>query len=385
MNANQTTSGDFAGFVDDLYAGTLDDTAWDRAILRIADLVSASGALLFAVNPSNREILRDENHRFDPDVLDNYRRYWVYHDCRLPYFMPAPVGLPVTEHMMPLSEWAKTPILNEFLLPADVPHFMPVWLHKSPTKCVTLSLQGSRKHGPFEAQDLETFRQTLPHLSRALEIRDRLEQPKIDGSTVPAALDAVRFGVIVLDSAGKTLESNHIAQAILRSRGQGIQCKSDGTLRVREPAGTQLGHWISTGIPPRKSIDGLLHVSRENAARLSIMVTPLPKERASWISRQPRWLLLIFDPEMRTAADSELIAKDLRISAREAEVSALLLVGENLQAIARRFHVSRHTVRAQLKSIYKKTGIRSQSELVRRIALGPAAYARVGGHTVFQP
>jgi hypothetical protein len=103
MNASQTRSEDFDRIVEDLYAGTLDDTAWDRAILGVADMVSASGALLFAVNPTNREILRDENHRFDPGVLDNYRRYWVYHDCRLPYFMPAPVGRPVTEQLMPLS------------------------------------------------------------------------------------------------------------------------------------------------------------------------------------------------------------------------------------------------------------------------------------------
>jgi DNA-binding CsgD family transcriptional regulator len=238
-----------------------------------------------------------------------------------------------------------------------------------------LSFQGTRKRGPFEPHDVETIRRVLPHVIRALEIRDRLERAQISTMTVPAALKAIRFGVIVLDSTGKVLESNQIAQTMLGTHGQGMRRKSDGTLWLREPAGAKLGRWVSTGAPAAQSIDGLLHVPREDRAPLSILVAPLPKDRAAWIAADPWWLLLIFDPDARASADAEFIAKDLRISTREAELSALLLAGENLQAIAQRFGVSQHTVRAQLKSIYKKTGIHSQSELVRRIALGPAIYA----------
>lgn len=371
---SQTTTENLV--VEELYAGTLDNAAWDRAILGIADLVRASGAYLLAFCPTSGALLRYENHRLDPQLMVDYQRHWTYEDIRREYFLDYPTCVPVTEQMLPMdNRWHSTAILNEFLTPADVPHFMPAWLRNSPEKAVALSFQGTRKRGPFEAQDLEIYRRILPHVSRALEIRDRLERAQINGATLPAALEAIRFGVIVLDSTGKLLESNNMAQAILRATGQGIRRKSDGTLWLREPAGTQLRGWISTGIPPRQSIDGLLHVSRENAPPLSILVTPLPKVQASWITPDPRWLLLIFNPDMRALADAPLIAKDLGISAREAELSALLLAGENLQAIARRFGVSQHTVRTQLKSIYNKTGIRSQSELVRRIALGPAVHA----------
>jgi len=370
------TTENLARVIEELYAGTLDSAAWDRAILGIADMVRASGTYLLAFSPKSGALLRYENHRLDPQLMVDYQKHWTYEDIRREYFLGYPICVPVTERMLPMdNRWHRTAILNEFLAPADVPHFMPAWLVKTPEKAVTLSFQGTRKRGPFEAQDIEIYRRILPHVSRALEIRDRLERAQINSATVPAALEAIRFGVIVLDSTGKVLESNHIAQAILRATGQGIRRKADGTLWLREPAGTQLGGWISTGMPPPQSIDGLLHVSRENAPPLSILVTPLPKVQAFWISPAPRWLLLIFDPDMRALADAPLIAKDLGISAREAELSALLLAGENLQAIARRFGVSQHTVRTQLKSIYNKTGIRSQSELVRRIALGPAVYA----------
>jgi DNA-binding CsgD family transcriptional regulator len=84
-------------------------------------------------------------------------------------------------------------------------------------------------------------------------------------------------------------------------------------------------------------------------------------------------LLLIFDPERRALASVELIERDLAISPREAQVAALLAAGYSLREAAERLGVSGHTARAQLKSIFRKSGIHSQSELVRRVALGPAS------------
>jgi DNA-binding CsgD family transcriptional regulator len=252
-----------------------------------------------------------------------------------------------------------------------VPHFMPAWLHKSATKAVTLSFQATRKHGAFEARDLETYRQMLPHISRALEIRDRLEQAQVRADTLARNLDTVSFGVAVLDSGGRLLEANAIVQALL-TEDCGIHRKPDGALWLRDPAGRELSRWIASETPPAHLADTLLHVPRSNAPPLSVRVTPLPVRITSWIGGDPRWLLLIFDPDRRVHACVELIARDLGISAREAEVAALLVSGYNLHEVAQRWGVSEHTARAQLKSIFRKTGIRSQSDLVRRVALGPA-------------
>lgn len=375
MDATRTTPDDLAAVIEDLYAGTLDDTAWDRGILGVADLMRASGALLFAVNPSNRAILRDERHRVDPDVLEAYRRHWVQHDCRLPHFMPAPVGTPVTEHLLPPADWKRSPILNEFLLPADLPHFMPVWLHKASRKYVTLSLQGSRRRGPFDSRDMETFRQVVPHVARALEIRDRLEQAQVARVLAPPSLDTLHYGVIALDASGRMLAANRVAEAALRAPASGLQRRPDGSVWLRGPAGAQLARWLATGIPPAQLADGLLHIARMNAAPLSVLVSRIPAGRCAWTTQDACWLLLLFDPDLLVPADAQLIAADLGISPREAQISALLLSGMSLRAIAQHCAVSTHTVRAQLKSIYRKTGIGTQAELVRRVALGPAVQA----------
>jgi DNA-binding CsgD family transcriptional regulator len=83
-------------------------------------------------------------------------------------------------------------------------------------------------------------------------------------------------------------------------------------------------------------------------------------------------MVLLFDPDRLLPPCTELIAHDLGVSMREAELAALLASGCDISVVAQRLHISIHTARTHLKSIFSKTGIGSQAELVRRIMRGPA-------------
>ena len=61
------------------------------------------------------------------------------------------------------------------------------------------------------------------------------------------------------------------------------------------------------------------------------------------------------------------------LSVREREVLALLVAGDRVPSIAQSLHISPHTVRNHLKSVFRKLDVGSQSELIQRIrALGTA-------------
>jgi DNA-binding CsgD family transcriptional regulator len=61
------------------------------------------------------------------------------------------------------------------------------------------------------------------------------------------------------------------------------------------------------------------------------------------------------------------------LSVREREVLALLVAGDRVPAIAELLHISPHTVRNHLKSVFRKLGVGSQSELIQLIrSLGTA-------------
>jgi DNA-binding CsgD family transcriptional regulator len=83
-------------------------------------------------------------------------------------------------------------------------------------------------------------------------------------------------------------------------------------------------------------------------------------------------MAIFFDAERQIRLSASLIEQDLELSAREAEIAILLSSGFDVDQVARRLQISVHTVRTHLKSIFSKTGISSQSGLIRRILMGPA-------------
>jgi DNA-binding CsgD family transcriptional regulator len=357
--------------IDDLYAGTLDNAAWDRGMIGMADLVSGSAALLLSFNPVTGEVRRDENHGFDPAAITEYRNHWVTKDIRLAPGNLRLVGEPQFEaKLLSARSWQMSELYNDFLLRVDAPWILAFWLHKAPDKIIALTIQGTKRRGQFDERDGERIQPLIPHLRRALEIRDRLETAQLRTDTLAKSVNNVSFGVMVLDAMGHLLEANSVAEQLLQTE-PGIRRNADKTLSLREPAGTDLYRWIVAGTPPISSHNGLLHVQRSNGSPISVLVTRLPST-ASWLGYDPRWVLLLFDPDRRVQASTEIIARDLGISEREAEIAALLVAGYDLRAITAMLNISVHTVRTHLKSIFSKTGLRSQAELIQRIANGPA-------------
>jgi DNA-binding CsgD family transcriptional regulator len=363
----------FPQIIDDLYAGTLDDTSWRRAIVGMADIVSGAAVFIFCVNPSTVTVLRDEVYRFDPVALERYRMFWFAKDIRLEPSKNMAVGEPMFEaRLMEVQKWKGSEVYNDFLRPNDSPWFLAYLLHKAPNRIVNFSINSTRTRGPFDQRDGDRLKPLIPHLRRALEIKDRLALAHIQYDTVGKCLDSLSLAVLILDEYGRIVEASTNARDLLAT-GNGIHRNVDGTLWLREPAGRDLNQWIVSGMPPAHNWGGLLHVSRPLAHPLSITVTRLPAMSTPWIGGgTPCWMLLLFDPDRQLLASTELISQDLGLSLREAELAALVVNGYDIKKVAQRLHISIHTARTHLKSIFSKTGIRSQAELVGRIERGPA-------------
>jgi PAS domain S-box-containing protein len=75
-------------------------------------------------------------------------------------------------------------------------------------------------------------------------------------------------------------------------------------------------------------------------------------------------LMSEISPNPGLAADSEELAE---LSPREREVLALIMSGDRVPAIAKTLHISPHTVRNHLKSMFRKLGVGSQAELIEHV------------------
>lgn len=368
---------DPATLIEDLHAGALDEEVWARASLAVGDFVGATGIHIFAYNTMMSAVTRTESYRIDPRSADAYQSRYFNMDPLVEPFHRIPVGEPTPEYRLLSAEaWRRSEIYNELALAYDTPHLLLTRLYASPSRNVALSLKSSAAHGPFSADEATRLKRFVPSFRHVIEIKDRLAALQVRADTLAHTLDSVNFGVLVLDAAGYVIESNAVAAEILGARDSGIHVNSRRLIEAIDPAGRALHRWIVDGVPPVQNFDGLFHVPRIFRLPISMLVSPLPRRTTSWIGGDPRWLVLLFDPERRLPVSVDLVARDLGISAREAEVAALLAIGHDMEGIALRLRITHNTIRAHLKSIFSKTGIRSQGELIRRIASGPAALSR---------
>ncbi len=345
-------------------------------MISVADLVHASSAHLVALNPIRNTVLRDEAFRTDPVMVKQYTETWCTKDILMEPFLRSVVGEPRPDHeLVSRRLWERSELFNELARPFDLPNVLPTLLHCSPDKIVALSLKASARQGPFQAPDVRRLKIVVPHIRRALEIKDRLSFTNVRADSLAKSLDSVSFGVIILDATGRILEASAAAEQLINA-SSGIGKTSDGRIALREPAGSELRRWLLAGSSPLLNTEGLLHVPRCGTSAISVLATRIPLQATSWLSGSPRWMLLLFDPERRIQVSTEVIARDLGLSPREAQVAGLLAAGSDVNASAVTLHISVHTARTHVKAIFSKTGIRSQSELVQRIANGPASICR---------
>lgn len=83
-----------------------------------------------------------------------------------------------------------------------------------------------QQNGPTMASDFteaerRQFHGLMPHIQRALQVGQKLEQQDLARRTALAAIDALSFGIIVVDAAGRAILMNRVAEGCFRP-GQGI-------------------------------------------------------------------------------------------------------------------------------------------------------------------
>jgi DNA-binding CsgD family transcriptional regulator len=360
--------------IADLYDGVLHEAAWHRALTSIAQLVGGQGPYLATFVPTTGAVLHDALHGYDADVVRQFREHWATKDIRVSAGQSVPLERLVTGAMLlPKGLWERSEICNEFLHDEDMGWFLACWVHKSSSRITCLSVQATHERGRFGHDDIDALQLLVSHVRRSLDIKEQLQVRQVRADAIKEALQRAPFGVVVLDADGYVLDITQAAQAVLET-ARLLKRESGRRFLFADPLACQLRELRMSGMKTGHVVDGVLHARRPNGQQpITLIITPAGQSTELWLGEQPRWFVFVFDPLRPVRLSIETLRHDLCLTRREAEVVALLTNGQSLAQTARSLKISAETARGHLKAVFTKTGCHSQAEIVRRIALGPAA------------
>jgi DNA-binding CsgD family transcriptional regulator/PAS domain-containing protein len=272
-------------------------------------------------------------------------------------------------------------IYNEFLRPKLNMHHLAGAILPMDDGChVVLGIHRPPDAPAYSTTDASRLNRLLPHLQRALEVRQRLRATDAIASSLVAAFDRLSSGVVLLSSSGRVVHCNSAADKILH-RADGLRRSPSGIHAAHVDEDQQLQALIARAkdvalhASDMPSAGGHVRISRPSGLPPhAVLVSPVGNRIVAGTSQSTAIALFVSDPALDLSVDPAVLERLFTFTTAESAVVLALVSGTRLLDFAKGTHRSYSTVRTLLARAMARTETHSQVELLRLVlsAIGPA-------------
>jgi DNA-binding CsgD family transcriptional regulator len=364
--------------IGSVYDAAAEPSLWEPFLGELAKACRADSAALVMHNLGREMHAVSASWNLDPDGHRLYQQHYGSTDIWTMRGRSKANGPACTsDWLCSLEELVTTEFYNDFLSRYDIVHGMFGLVKHSENGWASVSLYRGSHSCEFQVSDLDTLNLLVPHIQRAFRLHFQFSELKARNEGMETALNMLTIGVILLGAKGEVLLMNNRAEQVLDRR--------DGLLLAHGKLGTALsrestrlhamiGTAARTGSGAGLSAGGTILISREKGRPISVTAAPL-HEFSVGLSQRPAAVLFVSDPDQRVELPSNMLQRCYGLTRAEARLAMLLLEGHSLKKAADSCGVTNNTAKSQLKSIFLKTQVRRQSELIR-LLLNASSFVR---------
>jgi DNA-binding CsgD family transcriptional regulator len=309
----------------------------------------------------------------EPEVLVSYRDRFAMLDpwARV---RVAPGDNVFGDEMVPRAALEATEFYADFCGPCEIRDIHKVVLSRDEQGVqISLGLLKAKRTTP-RAPDRALTRRLVPHLRRSLAVASRSAAVEDARGALVEALDHDRCGVFFVDATTRVVFCNRAGQRMVDS-GDGLTL-SRGGLRARRPADNRalrahLARVCGGGDVGDEEDVAPISVGRPSGRTpYRALVVPLGRRHDERVRRGLVAMVFVSDPhaEPKRTISAGTLRSLFGFTAAESRVALLVGRGMSPKEVAVHLEVSWYTVRAQLREIFAKTGVRRQSALVELLA-----------------
>ena len=234
-----------------------------------------------------------------------------------------------------------------------------------------------REQGPFLAEELELLNRLLPHLQRGLEMHRRLVDVSDHQQSISRWMSLLKPPALLFDEKFEITHMNPAAERFL-ARQSGLQVQ-DARLDLGDPViNSQVGFQVMTAIKFALGQYNLepeiVKIDHPPDPPFSLVFLPLT-DSGNQVVTAASALVFIYAEDFTVGVALAPLQSVFGLTAAELSLCEAMVQGDTLAQLAQREKKSKETLRTQLRRIFRKLDVNTQTELVVTLMTHPLVLA----------
>lgn len=359
-----------------IYEAALEDDGWETAVSAVCDAMGAPFGNLSVIDTGAAHLNFYRGVNYDPDRIASYESHYLAINPFRRVLCAVSERVVDGFELVSEPEYTRSEFYNDWAKPQQLHYQCGYVFNHRGEQVVLLNIARPRHYGSFGEDDLDVLRAVAPHLKRALGLRGRVWGLSQERNALAGAMEALAFGVVLIDEDERPCHANAAARAALaageglvergRRLGASVPAESEDLRRlIHEAVQAGLGAGGGGG-------GGSVRLTRPSQVHpLLVQVYPLRGAEGDGMpapTAMARAVLVISDPGGIAAPAAEVLRLAFGLTSAESRLVALLAKGFELREAAENLQISKETARNQLKAVFAKTDTHRQAELMRLVA-----------------
>lgn len=367
----------FGALVGAVCHGPLERIPWRTAIRLIRDSLKANWTSL-VLRPASTiapaQLIRDGGEGAELFVMGDLHFEMFSLDRESIIFRSERVI--TIDETVDINRWKHSQFYKKWVEPYGIRYIVSMdVVAQDGADCRLMATRGPEAED-FSAEDKARLLALHPYWRSALNLHSQLGHNEAERQIYSSAVERLLVGTVVIDGAGKIIRSNTTAKEIL-AEADGLLVRQ-GILRAEIP-----GHDNNFQQMIAAALESTLQQSRDPHAtslprgsgrpNLNLLIQPIMHQQLASGNQLPSVAIFIRDPTRHPSPSSELLRQVFGLTTAEAMLALLLVNGRTLDEAAQRLNIRKNTARAQLRSVFNKTGARRQATLMHILMSSVAA------------
>ncbi len=277
----------------------------------------------------------------------------------------------VGSRTIPDAQLKQSTWYREFMLPRELADVVSFGSRCVSGKQSYLNILSSKTNPEFSNESLQLLRAVSPHINKVLDTRRHMSEKTLESLFLRQATTSRQQAHFLLDTHGRVVLKTPMAEDLIEMQ-DGFSMAGDRLTFDNYASEQDFDRSFNQTIKAMNLSTELalpLRIPRKSGGNAYVFdFCPWAVQNDDLLPSETYIMVTAFVPHGRISLREELIQAGYKLTPSETKLAADLVDGIDLKAISEARQLSLATLRNHLKSIYAKTGIHRQGELVSEMA-----------------